>query len=189
MVYIVIPKRKMLPMQEDTVQPEPFSMPDAVVIPPMKLSNLLIDTSKNWASYAIESLGEASDNTGAARRIDLDTAIEFVIDGGGSEITTGQQGHIRLPFAGIIISSALMADQSGSIVIDIWKDTTVNFPPDNDDSITASAPPTLSSAQVSLDAVLTGWTKTFAVGDIMAFNVDSVTTITRVTVTLIVRRT
>jgi hypothetical protein len=82
-----------------------------------------------------------------------------------------------------------MADQSGGIVIDIWKDTTVNFPPTVADTITASAKPTLSSAQISLDAVLTGWTKTFTAGDIMAFNVDSCTTITRVTLTLMVRRT
>lgn len=189
MPIIVVPKRKMLPLQEDTTQPKLIGMPDSVVIPPMNLSGLLIDTSKNWVGFSIENLGEASVNTGAARRIDLDTAIEFIIDGGGVAITTGQKGHIRLPFAGTIISATLMADQSGSIVIDIWKDTIANFPPDNDDSITASAPPTLSSAQASLDAVLTGWTKTFAVGDIMAFNVDSCATITRVTLTLIVRRT
>lgn len=187
--YIVIPKRKMLPLQEETVQPTPISPPASVVIPPLKLSNLLIDTSKNWSSFSINSLGAPSDNTGAARKIDLDTAIEFIIDGGGEAITTGQKGHLRLPFAGTIISAALMADQSGSIVIDIWKDITANFPPDNDDSITASAPPTLSSESASLDAVLAGWTKTFALGDVMAFNVDSVTDIERVTLTLIVRRT
>lgn len=189
MVIIVVPKRKMLPLQEDTTQPVPIAPPASVVIPPLNLSGLLIDTSKDWMDFPIESLGVASDNTGAARKIDLDAAIEFIIDGGGIAITTGQKGHIRLPFAGTIISVALMANQSGSIVIDIWKDTTANFPPTVADTITASAKPTLSSQQVSLDATLTGWTKTFAVGDILAFNVDSITTVRRVTLTLVVRRT
>lgn len=187
--FIVVPKRKMLRLPLETVQPEPISLPTLAVVPALNLSNLLIDTSKDWADFAIENLGAASDNEGAARKIDLDAAIEFIIDGGGSAITTGQKGHIRLPFAGTIISVALAADQPGSIVVDIWKDIIGNFPPDDSDSITASAPPTLSSADVMLDATLTGWTKTFVVGDFMAFNVDSCTIIERVTLTLVVRRT
>lgn len=190
-VIIVVPKRKMLPMQEDTTQPQPMSMPAQVVIPPMNLSNLLIDTSKNWQDFAIDNLGVASDNEGAARKIDLDTAIEFIIDGSGTEIADGIAGNIRCPFAGTIISATLSAEkESGDIVIDIWKCAVGNLSGISDsDSITASAPPTLSSAQESIDAVLTGWTKTLALGDYLVFNVDSCTTITRVTLTLIVRRT
>jgi len=116
-------------------------------------------------------------------------AIVFVIDGGGAAITTGEKGHIRLPFAGTIISATLLADRSGSIVIDIWKDTYANFPPTNADSITASAPPTISAATKSTDSTLTGWTTTFASGDVLAFNVDSVVTIERVTLALLVRKT
>lgn len=190
-VIIVVPKRKMLPLQEDTVRPEPMSPPrggGAVIMPPLNLSSLMIDTSKSWAGFSIEDLGTPQGIYAAARKVDLDTAAPFIIDGGGSAITTGEKGHIRLPFAGTILSVALLADQSGSIVIDIWKDTTANFPPDNTDSITASAPPTLSTEQISLDATLTGWTKTFAAGDILAFNVDSITTVTRVTIVLLVRR-
>jgi len=118
------------------------------------------------------------------------SALYFVIDGGGVAITTGEKGHLpELPFTGEIVSATLQADQSGSIVVDIWKDTYANSPPTDADSITASAPPTLSSAQKSQDTALTGWTKTFTAGDILAFNVDSITTIQRVTVTLKVRRT
>ena len=187
-VFIVVPKRKMLPVQDETVQPIPISPPSSVMIPAMNLSGLLIDTNKDWAGYSITNIGEAEGNEGAARKIDLDTAVEFIIDGGGSAITTGQKGHIRLPFNGTIISVALMADQVGSIVIDIWKDTITNFPPDNTDSITASAPPTITNDDISLNATLTGWTITFNAGDILAFNVDSITTIQRVTLILIVRR-
>ena len=189
MPFIVIPKRKMLRVQEAMAQPEPISEPSTIVTPPLILSSLLIDTSKNWAGFTISNLGAPADNTSAARKTDLDTAIVFIIDGGGSAITTGEKGFLRLPFAGTILSVALAADQVGSIVIDIWKDMTVNFPPLVGDTITASAKPTLSSGQSSLDATLTGWTTTFAAGDYLAFNVDSITTVERVTLTLLVRRT
>lgn len=110
--------------------------------------------------------------------------IEFIIDGGGSTITTGQKGHLEISFACTINQVTLLADASGSIVVDIWKDTYANFPPAVGDSICASAKPTLTSNQKSQDATLTSWTKTVAAGDILAFNVDSATTVQRVTVSL-----
>lgn len=114
--------------------------------------------------------------------------LNFIIDGGGSVITTGIKGDLEVPFAWVdIVSVRLLADASGSIVIDIWKDTYANFPPTDADSITASAPPTISSATKSEDSTLTGWTQTGSAGDILRFNVDSVTTITRVTVSLVLR--
>ncbi|MBA7531789.1 hypothetical protein ES705_24010 [subsurface metagenome] len=110
--------------------------------------------------------------------------ITFIIDGGGSAITPGQKGHLEIPFACTIQQVTMGADQSGSIVVDIWKNTYANFPPADGDSITAAAPPTITTAQKSQDSTLTGWTKTIAAGDILAFNVDSCTTITRVTISL-----
>jgi hypothetical protein len=114
--------------------------------------------------------------------------ITFIIDGGGSAITTGEKGHLEVPFACTITQVTMLADQSGSIVVDIWKDTYANFPPTDADSITASAPPTLSSAQKAQDSTLTGWTTSISAGDILAFNVDSCTTITRVTISLKVEK-
>lgn len=110
--------------------------------------------------------------------------ITFIIDGGGEAITIGEKGHLSIPFACTISQVTMEADVEGSIVVDIWKDDYEHFPPDNDDSITASAPPTISSAQKSLDATLAGWTKSIAAGDILAYNVDSCATIERVTISL-----
>ncbi len=115
-------------------------------------------------------------------------SLTFVIDGGGEVITTGQKGHLKIPFACTIKQVTMLADQSGSIVVDIWKDTYANFPPTDADSITASAPPTISSSQKSQDSTLTGWTKSISSGAILAFNVDSCATITRVTISLKVER-
>jgi hypothetical protein len=110
--------------------------------------------------------------------------ITFIIDGGGATITTGVKGDLEIPFACTISRATLLADVSGSIVVDIWKDTYANYPPTNADSITASAKPTITSATKSQDSTLTGWTTTINAGDTLRFNVDSVTTIGRVTLSL-----
>jgi hypothetical protein len=113
------------------------------------------------------------------------TTLTFVIDGGGSTITTGIKGDLGpIDFACTIDAITMLADQSGSIVVDIWKDTYANFPPADADSITASAAPTISSATKSQDATLTGWTTSISAGDIVRFNVDSVTSIQRLTISL-----
>jgi hypothetical protein len=114
--------------------------------------------------------------------------LTFVMDGGGSAITTGQKGHLHMPFNCIITQATLLADQTGSIVIDIWKDGYGFFPPTDADSITGSTPPTVSSAQKSQDSTLSGWTTYIYANDVLAFNVDSCTTITRVTLSLKVEK-
>jgi len=78
---------------------------------------------------------------------------------------------------------------SGDIVVDIWKDSYADFPPVDADSITASTPPTLSSADKSQDTTLTGWTTALSAGDVLRFNVDSVATITQATLYLALTRT
>ena len=111
-------------------------------------------------------------------------SVGMIIDGGASVITTGVKGYLEIPFACTIQAVTLLANLSGSIVIDIWKDTYANFPPVVGDSIVASAKPTISAAVKSQDTTLTGWNTTVNAGDILGFNVDSVTTITKVTLSL-----
>lgn len=127
-----------------------------------------------------------ADNLTAGMKL---SSIQFVIDGGGSAITTGVKGFIEIPFACDIIAVRLLADQSGSIVVDIWNDTYANYPPTVADTITASAIPTISTATKSEDVTLTGWTTAISEGDILGFNVDSITTLQRVTLSLTVNRT
>lgn len=121
--------------------------------------------------------------------VDVDSSINFVIDGGGSAITTGVKGSVRIDFDCVIEEvSVYSPKESGDIVVDIWKDTHANFPATDGDSITAAAPATLSAAQASNDATLTGWTTAITAGDHLIFNVDSAATTTNVTVDLKVRR-
>lgn len=110
--------------------------------------------------------------------------ITFIIDGAGTVIAAGQKGHLEIPFAYTITGWTILADVSGSIVIDVWKDTYANFPPTVADTITGTEKPTISAAQKGQDLTLTTWITAIAAGDILAFNVDSCTTITRVVLTL-----
>src|SRR5262249_54715012 len=115
--------------------------------------------------------------------------IAFIIDGGGSVITPGVKGDLEIPFPCTINQAVLLADQSGSIVVGIWKAPYASYPPTVANSIVASAPPTILSGIDSKDSTLTGWSKTINAGDILRFNVNSASTITRVTLSLKVTKT
>lgn len=117
-------------------------------------------------------------------------SITFIIDGGGSTITTGIKGDLEIPFACTITQATLLADQSGAIVIDIWSDAYSAYPPTDADSITSSTPPTITASGVkSQDSTLTSWITSIAAGNTLRFNVDSVTSIQRVTLSLRVTKT
>lgn len=118
--------------------------------------------------------------------------IEITIDGQGSPITTGLKTWIEVPFACTITENTLLADQTGSIVVNVWKCSYANYAPGTHpvvgDKITSSAPPTISAAAKAQDATLTGWTTAVSAGDILAFNVDSCATIQKATLSLRVTR-
>lgn len=112
----------------------------------------------------------------------------ITIDGGGNVISTGVKGYVTIPYNCTITGWDIFADQVGSCVIDLWKDTYANFSPNISDSITGSEKPTLSSAQKNQDNSLSTWTTSISAGDIIAFNVDSATTVTRVNVIIKVNK-
>jgi hypothetical protein len=118
------------------------------------------------------------------------TRFQFDISGGTAVISTGiAEGSFVVPFACTITEWTILLDVSGSIVIDIWKDTYANYPPVDADSIAASALPTVTTATKNQSSTLTGWTTTMAAGDVLYFNVDSVTSAKRATLVLSVTRT
>ncbi len=116
-------------------------------------------------------------------------SIILIIDGGGVAITTGIKADLEIPFACTIQRVTMLADQVGSVVVDIWKDVYANYPPTVADSITAADLPTITAAVDSQDAALTGWNTIIAAGDVLRFNVNSVSTITRLTLSLKILKT
>lgn len=105
----------------------------------------------------------------------------ITIDGGGSPPSTGSQGYITLPYAGTITDWYVAANTSGNCVIDLKRSGT--------SIIGGGNKPTLSSAQTG-NAAVSGWTSTsVSVGDIIEFNLDSISTITRVNLVIAVNLT
>lgn len=139
---------------------------------------------------AVTGTGIASNTITAANLVGniKQATITIVIDGGGTVVTTGVKGFLEIPFNCTITRSTLLADQTGSVVVNVWKVAYASFPPTSGNKITASAPPTISGAQTAQDSTLSGWTTALNAGDIMAFNVDSATTVQRVTLSLLVTK-
>ena len=108
--------------------------------------------------------------------------LNFIIDGGGLPITTGKKGVAVVDGNYTITGWTIIADQSGSIVVDVNRATYTNFP--TTASIAGTELPTLSSAQKAEDLTLSSWTTTISARDVLEFEVDSATTVTRVTVAL-----
>jgi hypothetical protein len=114
-------------------------------------------------------------------------SIGCVIDGAGSAITTGLKTYVQIPYDCKIKEWTVIADQTGSIVIDVWKDTYANFPPTVADTITASAKPTLASARINTGSAST-WGNEINAGEVLFFNVDSATTVTKISLILKVEK-
>lgn len=107
-------------------------------------------------------------------------SIAVSLDGGGVAITTGDVGVFpTAAFACTINRVDISADQSGSITIDVWK--RAGAIPTSAQKISASAPLTLSSSQLSQNGSLTGWTTAVASGDVFGFTVVTAATVQKVT--------
>lgn len=100
----------------------------------------------------------------------------ITIDGGGSPPSTGSKGYVTIPYTGTIANWYMAADASGSAVIDVKRGGA---------SIVGSGnKPTLSGDKAA-NASAASWTSNaIAAGDILEYNLDSATTITRVNLTL-----
>lgn len=152
-------------------------------------SKKVIATNLDVTGFTAYQSPRANAGADAFEAFDASTgAISFTIDGGGGVIQTGVAGDITIPFACTITGAIALADVSGSIVVDIWKDSYANYPPTDADSITSSTPPTISTATKATDSTLTSWTTAIAAGDTLRYNVDSCSTITRCTISLTIRR-
>lgn len=108
-------------------------------------------------------------------------SITFAINGGGSTISTGDvHQYITADFACTINRVDISGNPSGSMTVDIWK---VNAAiPTGTNKISASAPATLSSAQLHQSGSLTGWTLPVVANDVFDANVATASSVTSATV-------
>ena len=145
--------------------------------------DVLTSKLKRYNGATWDDVGGGGD-TGATGSSDETHGI--TVDNGIQVVTTGLKGFFVVPFSGTITRWDIVASQAGSIVFDIWKAN--NSIPTIANTITASAKPTLSSAQKGGSSTLTGWTTTVTAGDIIGYNIDSVTDIKRVTLIITIAK-
>lgn len=106
--------------------------------------------------------------------------VGMTFDGGGSPPTAGSIGYVISQFSGTIDQWHMVADVSGSAVIDVWK--AAGTIPTDANRIAGTEKPTLSSQQLANDIALTTWsTLAVTAGDVIGFELESATTCTRVT--------
>lgn len=103
--------------------------------------------------------------------------IGFSVGDGANVITTGSKEKRLLP-ACTVLGWYIVANESGSVQIDIKKSTFANYPTNS--SICASAKPSLSSQSKNSDTTLTGWTTSISENDVLEFIIDSATTVKKV---------
>ena len=110
----------------------------------------------------------------------------YVLDGGGIALTTGSKGFIQVPFSCTLIGWTLMADQQGSIVVDVKGQASPTWP--NTSTTTASIAgsdlPTLTAQKIAKSVLMTGWTQAATEGSLIEFYINSASTITRATLQL-----
>lgn len=103
----------------------------------------------------------------------------IVVDGAGVALTTGSKGTKYIPFDCTITGWDIRSDISGSCVFDVKRSGV---------SLAGTEKPTLSSASSNSDLALSTWTTSLVTGDIIEFIVDSASTLTRATVTILVNK-
>jgi hypothetical protein len=114
--------------------------------------------------------------------------VGLTVGDGVNAITTGFKGAIPVPFAGTItewtiVSTDTNPPTTGSIEIDILKSTYANYPTMNSMVGTGTKPNIANSNKGT--GTPTGWsTTTINAGDIIGFNVTSVTGLKRITIVL-----
>lgn len=125
-------------------------------------------TNQNWEPRTSSGGGGSNEDS-----------FGIVIDGAGTAITTGSKGTRYIPWNCTITGWSIQGTPSGSCVFDVKRSGT---------SIAGSEKPTLSGATTNEDLSLSTWTTSLTAGDVIEFVVDSASTVTRATVTILVSK-
>lgn len=160
------------------------------VVGTINASSVLINQVAAVANSSTTIFAGTSNNTtfvGGANSTEVLTAsITYVIDGGGNAISTGQKGHLEIPFGCTINQWTMLLDQTGSANVEIWKAPYAAFPPVAANTINAAGFVVTSGTKGQGTVI---GTTTINAGDILAYNVATASTTTRLTIALKVTKT
>ncbi len=104
----------------------------------------------------------------------------ITVDGAGIVLTTGTKGFRYIGQDCTITGWSVVSDVSGSIIFDVKRAGV---------SIAGTEKPTLSASSSASDLALSTWTTSLVAGDIIEFVIDSASTITRATLTILITKT
>ena len=97
-------------------------------------------------------------------------------------MNTGLKGSLTLDVTGTIEHVQIMSDQVGSVQVEIKKSNYTSFPTSN--TITNSQYISISNGQIVRDDTLNNWDNIIRSGDILQFEVISVSNIRRFLISL-----
>ncbi len=123
---------------------------------------------------------------------DLISALEFVFAGVGSTLSAASEPEfwLEIPFDCSIIRWTLAGDTSGTAALDLWVATYAAYlaaAPTSANSIVSAAPPTVTAARAAQSSTLTGWTTSLAIGSMIGAKLTSISSFTKLTLSLKVR--
>lgn len=121
---------------------------------------------------------------------DLYGGFEMVADGGGVALSGGAAWDVSVPYACEIISVVVLAQEAGSMVIDLRACTVAQYPPTGANSITGGAPITIATSNTwsGSGAAIAAWAKTLAIDTVLRIYLVSASTTTKFTISVRVRR-
>lgn len=113
----------------------------------------------------------------------------FTIDGGGSAISTGKvKGFFTCPYAGAITAWSIVVD-TGTVTVKVWKIVTGTAKPTSANSINTSGVAISSGTAIRSTTLTDFTTTTVSAGDIFAYNIEAVASVTEMTFNLEITRT
>lgn len=115
-------------------------------------------------------------------------AFDPILDSGDIGLVPGLKVQLEVPARMRLQQWTLFAEETGSIVIDIWRAPFAMLPLTLADSITGATPPTLVTSQFARSNDLAGWDIDLAPGDILGFSILSVSGIARIKLSLTANR-
>jgi len=104
----------------------------------------------------------------------IDGSIQFMVDGGGSVITTGTKGIMTIPFACTLTGWTMLSDISCTATMDVNRQTYANYDAAPTSIVGGSSVPTITTAVKGQDLDIANWTSVaIAAGDVLEFDVDT----------------
>lgn len=127
-------------------------------------------------SFLINRINNLPTNSSS---VTIKDVFGITVDGADVVLTTGTKGFRYIEQDCTITGWSVVSDATGSVVFDVKRGGV---------SIAGTEKPTLSDASSSTDLSLSTWTTGLVAGDIIEFIIDSASTITRATLTILITK-